>query len=130
MENLIKLHKNFLSIFKYSDTQVLGLTMNCVLVFLNPLIFMSTVTNCPLWLVLLGVPFGMFSNYSILINCYEKIDLSYTLVIGQILGVLFLLGAHLSLVFPFVFQLVVFVYLKWRASKDLSRKIKKDIKNG
>ena len=104
--------------------------MNCVLIFLNPLIFMFTVTNCPTWLILLGVPFGMFSNYSILINCYKKIDLSYTLVIGQILGILFLLRAQPALEFPFIFQLIVFVFLKWRAYGDLSRKIRKDKKNG
>ena len=121
MNALKELHKNLIKYFKYSDTELLGIVMNFILIFENPLIFMNTVTNCPMWLVLLGVPFGIFSTYKILIKCNIGRDLSYTLIIGQIIGILILLEGNWALIFPFFFQLLVFVFLKWRAGDSLRR---------
>lgn len=121
MNTLKKLHKNLIDNFKYSDTELLGIVMNFMLIFKNPLIFMNTVTNCPMWLVLLGVPFGVYSTYKILINCKTGRDLSYTLIIGQIIGILILLEGNWGLIFPFIFQLLVFIFLKLRAADSLRR---------
>ena len=59
--------------------------------------------------------------YKVLNKCSEGRSLSYTLTIGQLLGILILVYDMKSLVYPFAFQLLVFIFLKWRASKDVFR---------
>lgn len=130
MHEIKKLHNSFITILKYSDNDTLGIVMSCVLIFINPLILIAAMINCPTWLAIIGVPFGLFSIYTILINCYNKKDLSYTLIIGQIVGILFVLGGKLLFIFPFACQLIVFAYLKWRSMNDLYRKTRRGKKNG
>ena len=121
MKYLRQNYINLRNILRYSDTELLEFIMNIVLAVINPLIFYNTVVNCPMWLVLLGIPFGLYSIYKVLNKCSEGRSLSYTLTIGQLLGILILVHDMKSLVYPFAFQLLVFIFLKWRASKDVFR---------
>jgi len=125
MPDLKILHKNLKNTFKYSDTDLLEIIMNFVIIVINPLIFYNVVVHCPMWLVLLGIPFGLFSIYKVLTKCCVGRDLSYTLNIGQLIGILILVYKIKSLAYPILFELIVFIFLKWRAAQDIKRKARR-----
>ena len=118
---LRKLHKNIRETILYSDTELLGIVMSMVIMILNPMIFYNIETVFPIWLIHLGIPFGIYSIYKILLRDPAGRDLSYTLIIGQIIGVLFLVFKNKVLFYDFLFQFFIFMYLKWRSRKSLER---------
>ena len=116
---LKKLHKNTLDTLLYCDTELLGIVMSLIIMFLNPMIFYNLGTMYPLWLIHLGIPFGLYSIYKILLRDPEGRDLSYTLIIGQMIGILYLVYQSKVLFYDFLFQFFIFIYLKWRSRKYL-----------
>ena len=122
MSNIKKLYANFIRIAKYSDTDLLEIVMNLIVVVLNPLKFSAIHGEYPMWLLFVGIPFGLFSIYKILTRCSKGRDLSYLLTIGQLVGITILAFDEKSLFYPLVFELLVFSFLRWRASNDVKRK--------
>jgi hypothetical protein len=118
---LKRLHKNFIETFYYSDTELLGWFMSLVIMILNPIIFYNLGAEFPLWLIHLGIPFGLYSIYKILVRDPMGRDLSYTLIIGQMIGILFLVFRNKVLFYDFLFQFFIFLYLKWRSRKAAER---------
>ena len=118
---LKRLHKNFIETFCYSDTELLGWFMSLIIMILNPMIFYNLGTDFPLWLIHLGIPFGLYSIYKILVRDPVGRDLSYTLIIGQMIGILFLVYRNKVLFYDFLFQFFIFLYLKWRSRKAVER---------
>jgi hypothetical protein len=88
---------------------------------LNPMIFYNLGADFPLWLIHLGIPFGLYSIYKILVRDPVGRDLSYTLIIGQMIGILFLVFRNKVLFYDFLFQFFIFLYLKWRSRKTVER---------
>jgi len=123
-----KLHKNLKNIIKYSDTDLLEIAMNLVVIIVNPLIFLSIDTIYPMWLIFIGIPFGIFSIYKLLDKCSKGRDLSYILTIGQLVGIILLVYEVKSLFYPLFFEFIIFCFLKWRASVDVKRKLKRSSK--
>ena len=119
-------YENLKSLIHYSDTQLLALTMNLILIVVNPLVFYNTIVDCPTWLILIGIPFGLYSSYQLLKGCCKGVDLSYTLILGQIIGIVISIFEKKSLFYAFIFQLVVFSFLKWRSEKAVRRKERRD----
>jgi hypothetical protein len=118
---LKRLHKNFIETFCYSDTELLGWFMSLIIMILNPMIFYNLGADFPLWLIHLGIPFGLYSIYKILVRDPVGRDLSYTLIIGQMIGILFLVYRNKVLFYDFLFQFFIFLYLKWRSRKTVER---------
>lgn len=118
---LKRLHRNFIETFCYSDTELLGWFMSLIIMILNPMIFYNLGADFPLWLIHLGIPFGLYSIYKILVRDPVGRDLSYTLIIGQMIGILFLVYRNKVLFYDFLFQFFIFLYLKWRSRKTVER---------
>ena len=114
--------KNIKNIIKYSDTEVLGLVMAAVLAVINPLVFLNISNQYPMWLIFLGIPFGIYLLYNLSVKCSSRINLSYTLILGQIIGIILIVFGSPALLYMFVFQFLVFCYLKWRSNIDFFRK--------
>jgi len=128
MNILKKIHKNFHNMIRYSDTDLLEFVMNMVIIVLNPLIFSSIDASYPMWLVFMGIPFGLFSIYKLLQKCSSGRDLSYLLTIGQLLGIMILVYQRKSLFYPLFFELLIFSFLRWRTAVDVKRKNKRSAK--
>ena len=128
MKKLKMLYANLKKIIKYSDTELLEIVMNLLVVVLNPLKFHSLDGDYPMWLLFVGIPFGLFSIYKVLIRCSKGRDLSYLLTIGQLSGIMILSYDEKSLFYPLFFELVVFSFLRWRASIDVKRYKKRGLK--
>ena len=119
--NIEKLHKSLKETLLYSDTELLGIVMSVIIMVLNPMIFYNIHATYPLWVIHLGIPFGLYSIYKILVRDPQGRDLSYTLIIGQMLAILQLVFRNKVLFYDFIFQLIIFIYLKWRSKKAVDR---------
>lgn len=116
--NMIKKTKQIL---KYSDYELLSIFLNIIIIFLNPYILLNTFTNAPYWLIFLGIPFGLYSIYHTLNECKKSKDFSINLNIGQVLGITIYSLEVNTLCIPFICQLVILLFLKWRSSRDVAR---------
>ena len=89
------------------------------------MIFYNLGAAFPLWLIHLGIPFGIYSIYKIFERDPVGRDLSYTLIIGQMIGILVLVFKNKVLFYDFLFQFFIFIYLKWRSRKSAERHLRR-----
>ena len=127
MKKIKNMYNRVKNIIKYSDTDLLEIFMNLDIIILNPLIFSSTSADYPMWLIFIGIPFAMFSLYKLFVNCSRGRDLSYLLTIGQLAGIMVLVQDDKSLFYPVLCEIIVFGYLRWRASVDVKRMNKRGL---
>lgn len=113
--------KKFKLILKYSDYELLSIFLNILIIFINPYIVFNTVIDAPYWLIFLGIPFGLYSMYHTVSNCKKSKDFSINLNIGQVLGLVVYSIKSNTLYIPFICQLLILMFLKWRSARDVAR---------
>ena len=117
----MKTLKNFKILLKYSDYELLSIFLNILIIFVNPYIVFSTMINAPYWLIFLGIPFGFYSIYHTANGCKKSKDFSINLNIGQVLGLVIYSVESSASHLPFVCQLLILLFLKWRSARDVAR---------
>ena len=117
----MKTLKKFKMLLKYSDYELLSIFLNILIIFVNPYIVFSMVINAPYWLIFLGIPFGFYSIYHTINGCKKSKDFSINLNIGQVLGLVIYSVESNTIHLPFICQLLILLFLKWRSARDVAR---------